>query len=159
MSDLSDALSKSGFEQVSTYIQSGNVVFSSQSDDVEQLAKNISVRIKQRFDLDVDTVVISKAEWKQIIHDAPSWWGVDEAWKHNLLVLLQPYDMQKTIEAIGTLKPDIEMMQPGKGVIYQSMSKALFGRTTTGKIASSPIYKRMTVRNYNTAHKILDLLK
>lgn len=66
--------------------------------------------------------------------------------------------MDETIRAIGELKPDIEAAEPGNCVIYQSMSFKFFGRTTTGKLSSSSIYKKMTVRNYNTATKLLTLL-
>jgi uncharacterized protein (DUF1697 family) len=72
--------------------------------------------------------------------------------------MLKPYDMQQVVADIGDLKPDIEMLIAGEGVLYQSMSLALFGRTTTGKLATKPIYKRMTVRNYNTSMKLLTLL-
>ncbi|MDO8736242.1 MAG: hypothetical protein Q7K29_04070 [Thermoleophilia bacterium] len=80
-------------------------------------------------------------EWKKIIKSAPDWWGVDPEWKHNLLIMIKPCDMKEVISAIGELKPDIEAIQAGDGVVYQSMSKKLFGRTTTGKITSNPVYK------------------
>lgn len=59
---------------------------------------------------------------------------------------------------VGELKPDIETIEPGNGVLYQSMSLKMFGRTTTGKLVSNPIYKKITVRNYNTVTKLFSLL-
>jgi uncharacterized protein (DUF1697 family) len=103
-------------------------------------------------------VLFSKDEWVEIIAAAPLWWGQYKTRKHNILVLIPPYDIREVITSIGELKPDIEAMHPGDGVLYQSMSLELFGRTTTGKIASNPVYKKMTVRNYNTATKLLSLL-
>jgi uncharacterized protein (DUF1697 family) len=72
--------------------------------------------------------------------------------------MIGSHDMTDVVQAIGSLKPDIEAMAPGQGVLYQSMSRELFGRTTTGKLVSSPIYKQMTIRNYNTVTKLLTLL-
>lgn len=158
MHDLRSALEKSGLQSVRTYIQSGNVIFDSPERNTSKIAALIESAIKQCFELTVPVVVFTRAEWSKIIQEAPAWWGKDEDWKHNLLVLLKPYDMPATIAAIGTLKPDIERLEPGDGVLYQAMSRALFGRTTTGKLAASPIYQRMTVRNYNTATKLLALL-
>lgn len=43
-------------------------------------------------------------------------------------------------------------------VLYQSLSWEKFSRTTGGKVAPKPIYKRMTIRNYNTATKLQALL-
>ncbi len=158
MQDLRSVLEKSGLESVRTYIQSGNIIFESDEDNTTVLAELIKDVIEQNFELTVPVVVFTRTEWSKIVQEAPAWWGKDEDWKHNLLVLLKPYDMSATIAAIGTLKPDIERLEPGDGVLYQAMSRALFGRTTTGKLAASPIYQRMTVRNYNTAKKLLTLL-
>lgn len=157
MAELQTALQDSGLEDVVTYIQSGNVLFSSTQTDTVELAKQIHDVTHKKFGLDVGVVVLSKEEWSSIIRNAPAWWGSNPEWKHNLLILLKPFDMHKTVQAIGELKPDIETMEPGEGVLYQSMSLKLFGRTTTGKISSSPVYKQMTIRNYNTATKLLTL--
>ena len=101
---------------------------------------------------------MSQSQWRQIITDAPAWWGNEPTRKHNLIILIEPYDMKDIIAAIGTLKPDIEAIAPGDGVIYQSLSLTSFGRTTSGKLASNPIYKKMTIRGRNTLLKIGILL-
>lgn len=102
--------------------------------------------------------MFSDAEWEKVIKSAPDWWGKDETWKHNLLILTEPYDINEAVREIGTLKPDIESLSSGERVMYQSVSWQYFGRARSGKLASLPIYKKMTVRNYNTATKILALL-
>lgn len=157
MADLKRTLEQDGFTDVTTYIQSGNVFFNADEKDKTRLALSVSKCIKEHFQLEVAAAVFTKDNWQKIIKAAPLWWGKDRAWKHNLLVLLEPYDMNDVVKAIGELKPDVESMAPGQGVLYQSMSLKLFGRTTTGKLASSPIYKKMTVRNYNTATKLATL--
>lgn len=102
-------------------------------------------------------VILSEDELEDIVtHTSPNW-AVDDGWKYNSLFLRPPYDMQHVVEAIRTLKPDIEILVPGHGVLYQAMSKKLFGVTTTGKLASNPIYKIMTVRNHNTTTALLRL--
>lgn len=157
MAALRESMEKDGFENVKTFIQSGNVFFDSSETNTDKLAAAVSKHIKTHFDMDVEVAVFTKSEWQKIIDRAPKWWGVDKTWKHNLLVLLKPYDMSEVIKDVGELKPDIEAMEPGEGVLYQSMSFKLFGRTTTGKLASKPVYKRMTIRNYNTSNKLLAL--
>lgn len=158
MADLKKALEKDGFQNVRTYIQSGNVLFTSEEKVTDKLSKQLEQSIETHFRMTVPAIVFLAEDWQEIIDNAPKEWGKDPAWKHNLLILLKPYDMQQVITAIGKLKPDIESMVPGDGVLYQSMSRALFGRTTTGKLASNPIYRRMTIRNYNTSLKLLELL-
>ncbi len=159
MAVLKESLEKDGFTEVSTYIQSGNVFVDSPDNSTDQVAAKLARSIEQNFGLDVKVAVFTKPEWAKIIDGAPNWWGQDQAWKHNLLILLRPYNMDEVVTAVGVLKPDIEAMEAGEGVLYQSMSLKLFGRTTTGKLASSPIYKQMTIRNFNTATKLLALFR
>lgn len=156
MADLKTALNDADFQNVKTYIQSGNIFVTSTLDKTTA-ADQIVRLIETKFGVVTTLAIFTKREWQEIIESAPKWWGKDPEWKHNLLVMIGAYDMSKVIEAVGTLKPAIEAMEPGPGVLYQSMSRALFGRTTTGKLASSPVYKEMTVRNYNTANKLLGL--
>jgi uncharacterized protein (DUF1697 family) len=158
MADLKAALEADGLQAVRTYIQSGNVLFEASNQDDVELAKIIHDSIAMHFQVQSGVAVFSKAQWQDIIGAAPAQWGQDPAWKHNLLVILKPYDMQMVITAIGEIKPDIELLVLGEGVLYQSMSRELFGRTTTGKLASNPVYKQMTIRNYNTAVKLLEIL-
>lgn len=157
MAELKTVLEACGFKHVVTYIQSGNVLLDS-DEGVEEVAARVRGCIRDKFGLDIAAIAFSQRQWKSIITVAPSWWGKDSLWKHNLLILIPPYIMSEVIESIGNLKPDIEFLVPGESVLYQSMSLKLFGKTTTGKLASNPIYKQITVRNYNTATKLLALL-
>lgn len=159
MAELQAALSDTNLHDVKTYIQSGNVVFSSASHNKVKLAENIKATILERFQVGCDVIVFSKEEWQDVIRSAPPWWGHDKTWKHNVLIMTGPHAMQEVVTAIGELKPDIEELKPGNGVLYQSMSFSSFGRTTAGKLAANPIYKKMTVRNFNTATKLLSFME
>lgn len=159
MTDLKEALETANFENVRTYIQSGNVIFDSKENNKQKLGIQISECIYSNFKYSVDVIVFSDQEWKDIIVAAPKWWGKDSSWKHNLLVMTRQSDTKQLLTQIGILKPEIEKVLPGMGVLYQSVSFEKFGRTTSGKLASNPIYKQMTIRNFNTATKIAALLE
>lgn len=159
MADLKATLEAAGFQNVRTYIQSGNVLFSaSEVTDTDNLAALVEETIASHFQVPVRVAVFSKPEWQAVIASAPDSWGKNPDWKHNLLVMLKPCDIQQAVAAIGDLKPDIEALQAGDGVLYQSVSIKSFGRATTGKLAASAVYKQMTVRSYNTAVKLSSLL-
>lgn len=158
MSALKACLEQASYSNIRTYIQSGNILFTAPQADASVFESDLERIIQNQFGISSPVAVFSKAEWQAIIAGAPREWGKETSWKHNILVLLKPYDMQQIIESIGELKPDIESLVPGNGVLYQSMSLTLFGRTTTGKLARSTHYKRMTIRNYNTAVKLAALL-
>jgi uncharacterized protein (DUF1697 family) len=158
MADLKEALLKAGLKDVQTYIQSGNVIFKSDAKDMKKLARLIEATIGETFKLQVGVVVFSAAEWKEIINSKPEWWGEDPAWKHNLLIMMDRTETKDVLPTIDELKPGIEKMQEGKGIIYQSLLFQKFGQTSATKLVGTPIYKRMTIRNYNTANKLLSLL-
>jgi uncharacterized protein (DUF1697 family) len=159
MAALKSALSTASFTDVRSYINSGNLIFSSSQTNTGQLALEIETVIAATFGFHVDVAVFTQSEWTEIITAAPKWWGHDDTRKHNLLVMLRPSNMDEVMNAIGAIKPGIESDEAGKNVVYQSLSLKDFGKTTTGKLASNPIYKQMTIRNYNTATKLLTLFE
>ncbi|HSW99865.1 MAG TPA: DUF1697 domain-containing protein [Patescibacteria group bacterium] len=158
MAELTEALTTSGLSNVKTYIQSGNVIISSEMTDTEKLTSHITTVIKKKFNLDVSVVIFSESEWRDIIAAAPAWWGADKTWKHNMLIMIKPAEPEDVIAAIGEIRPEIETIEPGLGILYQSLSLKMFGRTSVHKLVANPIYKQVTIRNYNTATKLLSLL-
>jgi uncharacterized protein (DUF1697 family) len=158
MVELRTALSGGGLSDVRTYIQSGNVLFSSKEKDTDKLIGLIESILLNEFKLSADVAVFTKPQWHGIITNAPALWGVDDKMKHNLMIMIKPYDMDNIASLIGDLRPDIETIEVGNGVLYQSMSAKLFGKTTTSKLMSTPLYKKITIRNYNTSLKLLSLM-
>lgn len=158
MPELKACFEKLGFDNVRTYINSGNVIFASDEMDKLKLAQKIESAITKTFVHTVRVVVFSHDEWRAVVENAPKQWGNDELYSHNLLVLLPPVTAVEALEASGAIKPDIEFAVGGVGVIYQGMSKKDRGRTNYAKIIGKPIYKQMTIRNYNTTTKLLKLM-
>lgn len=145
-------------QDVRTYIQSGNVIFSSDESDKLKLAKTIEAAITRSFSHEVRVVVFSHDEWRLVVENAPKQWGSDESYRYNLLVLLPPATVEQAIEANGEVKPTIEFAEAGQGVIYQGASIKDISKTTYSRIPGKPIYKQMTIRNYNTTTKLLKLM-
>ena len=158
MSTLTAALEKHGFTNVRTYINSGNILFESDKTDKNKLAGEVQSIIKTTFKLTIPTVVISADEFRQVLVHVPKNWMKNPEWKYNYIFLKEPYDINEVMSAIGILKPDIEEITVGNGVLYQGLSLKLFGRTTSGKLASTSQYKIMTIRNHNTVAKLVELL-
>ncbi|MEO5499234.1 MAG: DUF1697 domain-containing protein [Candidatus Saccharimonadales bacterium] len=158
MVELRSCLENAGFDRVKTYIQSGNIIITSDETDKQKITDRIEQAITKAFTLIVPVVVISYDELKTIVDNTPAGWGDDPEWKFSYLFLKPPYDMNDVIASIGQLKPGIETLTPGEGVLYQSLAFKLFGHTTTGKLASMPVYKMMTIRNHRTVPKLLALM-
>jgi uncharacterized protein (DUF1697 family) len=74
MSDLRDVVASLGHTDVSTYIQSGNVLFTARQGAAlasAALAADLERAIEQAFGLRVRVVVLSRAELAQVISDNP----------------------------------------------------------------------------------------
>jgi len=67
MSDLKTLFEDTGFEDVETYIQSGNVIFSSREKSSEKLEQKISSAIKNKFGFDVKVIVITPEEIESVL--------------------------------------------------------------------------------------------
>jgi uncharacterized protein (DUF1697 family) len=158
MASLKTCVEDCGFLKVRTYINSGNIIFETDKADTLLLAKTIEQAIIQTFSHSVSVVVINETRYRDMMQQVPEGWGEKPDWKYNMLFLIPPYDVNAIVADIGELKPEIEYMKVGDGIIYQSLLFTAFGKTTTGKLASRLSYKKMTIRNWNTARRLLALI-
>lgn len=71
MSDLKILFEKVGFKGVETYLQSGNVIFTSKETSTEKLSLKISSAIKKQFGFDVQLIVVTLEEIEQVIKKNP----------------------------------------------------------------------------------------
>ncbi len=71
MADLRQTAADLGYTDVSTYIQSGNLLFAADEDDAPGLAAALERRITERLGVRPAVVVISAAELARVIADNP----------------------------------------------------------------------------------------
>ncbi len=158
MVDLKVCFENLGYNDVSTYINSGNVIFSTE-DLVQKARIKIEECLEKRFGFKIGVVVIEASAYQKIVSEKPRWWGDDLQWKYNLIFILEPYNMKDVVAAIGKLKPGIEALYAGDGYLFQAHHFKSFGRSAFSRVVGTPVYKQMTIRNYNTATKLAQLLK
>ncbi|MGH3175793.1 MAG: DUF1697 domain-containing protein [Streptosporangiaceae bacterium] len=71
MADLREVVTSLGHTRVSTYIQSGNVLFSTASDDTAKLAATLESAIEGRFGIWSSVVVLSRDELARVLAANP----------------------------------------------------------------------------------------
>jgi uncharacterized protein (DUF1697 family) len=157
MSDLKNIFLDLEFENVSTYINSGNVLFSSSKKTNIDLINVIEKRLAKEI-APLKVVVCSQNHLKSVLINAPKSWGHDDSQKHNLLFIRPPLKAQQVLDHIGKFNSELESVSLGDGVIYWSASLKDFGKTASSRLTAKPIYQEVTVRNYNTSVKLLKLL-
>lgn len=75
MAELKKGFENLAFEEVRTYLNSGNVIFSSDENDTRKFTHQIEAMIKKQFGLEIPVFVISRELLEDILHNAPDWWG------------------------------------------------------------------------------------
>jgi uncharacterized protein (DUF1697 family) len=71
MADLRELVSSLGYQDVSTYIQSGNVLFSTADADTGQLGADLRAAIADRTGIDAGVIVLTRDELAQAARDNP----------------------------------------------------------------------------------------
>ena len=159
MKELKATFSGAGFSDVRTYINSGNVIFS--SDKNEPAVKTIcETIISENFNLNIPVGVISAADLCAALSNRPNWWGTDPDSKHNAIFVIPPMKTAEVLAQIGEVKPEYEKLDYYGNLIFWSAPIATYSRTRLTKIVQSKAaYNAITIRNANTAFKLAELAK
>ena len=159
MVKLKESLEADGIINVRTYIQSGNILFESDERSTSKLATWFEKHILDVYGHTVPTLVISKTTFKEMMNNLPGGWGDNVERRYNTFFLLAPLTAKQAVEVIGPLKTDIESLVSTDIAILHLVEIASIGRSSTGRLFGTPAYKMMTVRNWNTTKKLLELLE
>lgn len=159
MTDLKACFETAGFEQVATYIQSGNVLFTSPETDPARLVGKIETALSAAFPQYKARIMLrSYEELNQIARDAPQGFGSQpKEYRYDVLYLRAPLTAPEALEGL-TAKPGVDEVFAGPGVLYFSRLIAKASQSHLTRIVSLPIYQEMTIRNWNTTCKLLALM-
>ena len=159
MIDLKACMEVLGFEDVHTYIQSGNVLFSAAGSDRAKLTKQIEGALSKTFNYESRVVVRSRQQMKDIITHAPKGFGSDPAtYRYDVIFLKEPLTAAKAMKSVST-KEGVDQAFAGKGVLYFSRLSSRATQSNLTRIIYMPVYQSMTIRNWNTTTKLLSLME
>jgi uncharacterized protein (DUF1697 family) len=160
MSDLRGVAEQLGYTGVSTYIQSGNLLFSSDASDQNGLARELEQEIAGRLGVECDVVVLTAADLNRVITDNPF---PDEANPRALHALLHQDDVGDDIRTrvAGALD-----RAAAKGCQDEAAAagRAIYLHTPNGigrselAVQLGRVHKSGTARNWATVTKLMDML-
>jgi uncharacterized protein (DUF1697 family) len=157
MPSLKACFEANGFDEVMTYIQSGNVVFGSDTRR-EELARRIEQMLAATFDYVPTVAVRSRRQMRAIVDRAPKAFGSQPAkYRYDVIFLKEPLTAQTAMRNVPT-KPGVDTAHAGTGVLYFSRLTSKATQSQLSKIISSPIYPSITIRNWNTTTKLLGMM-
>lgn len=159
MPELKALFMENGFSEVVTYINSGNVIFSSGMKDIQDIKTCCEALITEKFQFKVLVAIIPAKDLEGAIEHAPSWWNQDESSKHNAIFVIPPATVEEVMKQVGASKPEYEKVDYFGRVIFWSAPIATFSRTRWSKVVGLSVYDSITIRNANTANKLVQLTK
>src|SRR4051812_16201554 len=157
MAELRTCLEQLGFDEVSTYIASGNVLFESHEKDAGKLTTTIESAIEKQFELPVRVVVLDRKAYARIVKAIPKPWVGDTTMRANVAFVRPGTDAKQVVR---DLEPDpaIEEVKAVDGAILWATRRDSLNRSAMRKLIAGAAYKELTVRNLNTTLKLHELL-
>ncbi len=156
MADLKVNFEQTGFSEVQTYLNSGNIAFSSDQDDKNIIQSQLEQMMKDKFDLNIPVFIILKDELEDVLLHAPDWWGNDNKEIYdNLIFIMKPVTFSEVFQEIGAPKDGFERIQEYKETVFWSFIRKDYQKTNWwSKTANSSISNSLTIRTASTVRKI-----
>lgn len=152
MQGLRELLSHLGYQNVQTYIQSGNIILDSK-EAKEEVVKKIHNEIDDRFGYDVPVIIRTAKEWEKIIEKNP--YSLNQG-KSIYFTFLDRVPVISEI-VINAYESD-EFTLIGD-VVYLSCLGGYGNSKLTNNVFEKKLQVRASSRNYRTTMKLLELAK
>ena len=158
MKQLKAAFEDAGMTSVRTYINSGNVIFSSSSRSRARLTDLLEDEIARTFGFRVDVLVRDLKSMRAIGKALPQTWVNDATMKCDVMFLWGDVARASVVKELP-IKPEIEDVKYVAGALIWRVDRKSVTRSGQMKLVRTPLYKRMTIRNCNTTRKLLELME
>ena len=157
MADLKDAIASLGYENVITYINSGNIIFDT-TDNIDIINEKISQKLNY-YSFKINKVILTKEEYIEELKNLPSWWN-DDFYRKDVLFYSEDIDYSIIKERINSMPLNDENVYFGKrAVFWGKFNEKNYLKTAYHKyLIKESFYKAVTIRNGRTFMKIAELL-
>ena len=115
MADLINMILSLGYENVITYINSGNILFDS-TDNIDTVNVNIS-QILNSYPFKINKVILTKQEYIEELKNLPSWWN-DDFYRKDVLFYSEDIDFSSIKERINSMPLNEENVYFGKELFF-----------------------------------------
>ncbi|MEU3183674.1 DUF1697 domain-containing protein [Streptomyces sp. NPDC006923] len=158
MGELRALLSEQGHGAVRTYLQSGNAVFTSESDDEKALTTALERAIEQRFGFSVECLVRGGDYLRAVAEACPFPAASLEARQLHVTYFSAPVDPGRLarLDQAGYLPEEFRL---GDRALYLYAPDGLGRSRLAGALARPALFNGVTAttRNWNTVTKLVEL--
>jgi uncharacterized protein (DUF1697 family) len=153
MRELVRVLDDLGLSRIKTYIQSGNVVFQTEQEDIEQLAQDISAAIGKSHGFTPHVLLLDRQEFRAAVAANPFPEGEREP-KTLHLFFLDAVPSNPDWETLANLKAESERYRLINRVFYLYAPDGI-GRSKLAEKAERALRVAVTARNWRTVSKVM----
>ena len=153
MADLRALLTEAGYEDVATYVQSGNVVLTSPATPAE-LERDTAALISERFGFEVPVVARSRAELARVVKHDPLGDVVDNAKRYQVSFLSAALDAATSKRLRGLVTEPEAVAIKGREV-YAWHPDGVARSKLWNALAGSQLGVTATARNWTTVTTLL----
>lgn len=160
MAGLRQCFEDLGFSDVSTYINSGNVLLQSDKRAAEIQAL-VERALPRTFTLDskfIKVLALTRAQLQAVIDEKPKSFGEQPDTYYSDVIFLIGITAKDAL-AVFDPRKGVDRVWRGRGVVYSQRLSAARTKSRLNKIMLSPLYQSMTIRSWTTTTKLLTLLK
>ena len=158
MADLKEIYQSLGFESVSTYIQSGNVIFQSSSTDKGDLKKIIEKEIKRKYDFHVPVTILTEQELKEIVDSCPYEEAkMEENGTRILVTFLQSDPPSESQEALKEYVKSPEKLTIQGSEVYLYCPNGYGKSKLSNTFLENKLGISATTRNWKSVKKLCEL--
>ena len=156
MSELKQVFEQAGMEAVSTYINSGNVIFQSELPKIE-VTQTLEQAIENKFGFTVKVVTCDEHRLAALAKALPDSWVNDASMKCDVMFLWENIDNPGILQKL-TIKPGIDKVRYAPGALLWAVDRKQVTQSGMFKLVGTDLYKQMTIRNCNTLRKLASLV-
>jgi uncharacterized protein (DUF1697 family) len=156
MAAIKEALVAFGLSDVRTYINSGNVIFTTRTSDAQRLATRIEKALEQHTGLAIKVLVMDHKALKKLVDAIPSHWVDDKTMRTYVLLLWKELDDRIILERLPN-KPGIDELRYTPGAVVWRVDRKNVGKSHMNKMVGTPMYKKISIRSANTMRKLNEL--
>ncbi len=128
MAAINNALVTLGLSDVQTYINSGNVIFSTRATGAVQLATRIEKALEQHTGMAIKVLVMDHKTLKKIVEAIPRKWVDDQTMRTYVLLLWKELDNRGILDRLP-IKPGVDELMYTPGAVVWRVDRENVGRS------------------------------
>lgn len=157
MKTLKMQIESAGFTHISTYINTGNIIFESEL-PFEETQQKMKACLEENYSFAIPLLIKTAEEIRTIAEAIPCDWQNDTLHKTDVAYLFPEADMPEIIDNLPIKKEFLDIRYT-PGALFWNVEREKYNQSRLNKLVGRAIFKMMTIRNVNTARKLAEMLK